>query len=990
MKMKIEDAFYKLNADNKIELYFDGREAYSKLPDEVKKSIKSGFIWGRQRGAWVSRAKSVGVPYQMAGYEIPFQGADELNTFDEMQERKAQRLENKADRFETRAEKRDTTAKSLQSEFNKMRGDWSWLTQPNINSSSGRSFTNQRNKIYDRYDKGMRLSINADKLRDAAEQMRGRASQGELSSEKYLLNRIKEGEKALRRFDNFQETYAEKLKAVDQQPQDWQIWLMARMRDYELEFQKLAYFQHHFDVLQSKKADAGKATFDEVAQRLKGFSKELKDYFKSKYGITLKTVRKQFGTGERTYFFARADQDLPEKFQSRNSGAKHILEGRFHELAALIDLEKKEAPEPYSNWYEKMLFRIQNDIGVGRGDAQAMLQAKDFELQQAWTQGLNAQQTFDKIFQKKETPKDLNTEVAKIFSPGAISPTLELQQQIYQLEADVIRSPLIVNIYALEKKVSALEKMLPLQQDVWTKQAKNTIAGAKLVIDQARKAKAPEPAPTMTIAHMAPEVKGVIKNEFKAWEVTMKALFQRAMDLSDADVNKLFDDNHSLVTQSFAKHEDPIKAVVYLAELLDKKNADLRAKQNIEGRNILQKEADYRTDKANAAGGFDFIHEVGYSGRSIIKTYLPLPETRGLKISGDIDADGYRMYYATDKEFNRLKQDYPNNQYGDKQSYSHRHLNKSPKLKSKIPFSIDEMKAINKGMKAMPGSKKHKEALDDLAKARSNKKDVWKSKEPMFKKGDQVKYKDSDRMSGYNTGVIDAVTSEYQRYYVVSPDAPYGARQKNIHPNKIIKVLRTAFDRTKDKKEAAELEKENEIKDWGKTHDAKSIIALAKASGFTLESWNNRSQTLSFATRENGNVGEETQGKVDLDARKELIGKIRKSFSGIEIEKTDSGTEWVEFEVTFKKQLGKEQAIKFKKGDKVKAVFGKGQKPVEFDFEDIQVLNNGTIVVDWFGQKHLDRSQYEIIEGGKTEPDPERLKILRLKAKALKLKYKYQ
>jgi hypothetical protein len=259
----------------------------------------------------------------------------------------------------------------------------------------------------------------------------------------------------------------------------------------------------------------------------------------------------------------------------------------------------------------------------------------------------------------------------------------------------------------------------------------------------------------MTIAHMAPEVKGVIKNEFKAWEVTMKALFQRAMDLSDADVNKLFDDNHSLVTQSFAKHEDPIKAVVYLAELLDKKNADLRAKQNIEGRNILQKEADYRTDKANAAGGFDFIHEVGYSGRSIIKTYLPLPETRGLKISGDIDADGYRMYYATDKEFNRLKQDYPNNQYGDKQSYSHRHLNKSPKLKSKIPFSIDEMKAINKGMKAMPGSKKHKEALDDLAKARSNKKDVWKSKEPMFKKGDQVKYKDSDRMSGYNTGVIE-------------------------------------------------------------------------------------------------------------------------------------------------------------------------------------------------------------------------------------------
>ena len=416
--MKIEDAFYKLNADNKVELHFDGRNAYSKLPDEVKKDIKQAFIWGRQRGAWVSRAKGVGIPWQMKNYEIPFQGADELNTFDDMQERKLQRLENKADRFETRADKRESVAKSMQAEFNKMRGDWSWLTQPNINSSRGRSFTNSRNKIFDRYDKGMRLSINADKLRDAADEMRGRASQGELESEKYLLNRLKDGEKAVRRFEKFQQSYAEKLKEIDSQPQDWQVWLMARMRDYELEFQKLAYFRHHFDVLQQKKGEKGEATHDDVEKRLKGFSKEVKDHFKQNYGITFTTVSKQFGAGRRSFYFARADKDLPEKFQTRNN-AKNILEGRFSELAALIDLDKKPYFDPnnaahqakmqevqseidltkqamdqitYSQWEQDIINFLADTPGTGYdySSATGLVMANDFKLSQAWAKGLSA------------------------------------------------------------------------------------------------------------------------------------------------------------------------------------------------------------------------------------------------------------------------------------------------------------------------------------------------------------------------------------------------------------------------------------------------------------------------------------------------------------------------------------------------------------------------------------------------------------------------
>ena len=47
---------------------------------------------------------------------------------------------------------------------------------------------------------------------------------------------------------------------------------------------------------------------------------------------------------------------------------------------------------------------------------------------------------------------------------------------------------------------------------------------------------------------------------------------------------------------------------------------------------------------------------------------------------------------------------------------------KKPVAKKKIPFTLDEMKAINKGLKAIPESKKHKEAVADLKKAQSKSK----------------------------------------------------------------------------------------------------------------------------------------------------------------------------------------------------------------------------------------------------------------------------
>ena len=71
LEQGFENAYYILNSDNKIELHLDGKNAYTSLSETAKQNIKRAFIWGRQRGAWVSRSKDGGRPYSMKDYNIP-------------------------------------------------------------------------------------------------------------------------------------------------------------------------------------------------------------------------------------------------------------------------------------------------------------------------------------------------------------------------------------------------------------------------------------------------------------------------------------------------------------------------------------------------------------------------------------------------------------------------------------------------------------------------------------------------------------------------------------------------------------------------------------------------------------------------------------------------------------------------------------------------------------------------------------------------------
>lgn len=219
-----------------------------------------------------------------------------------------------------------------------------------------------------------------------------------------------------------------------------------------------------------------------------------------------------------------------------------------------------------------------------------------------------------------------------------------------------------------------------------------------------------QPEQMMKVVHATDAIKQVASVEYKEWLMAVQSIFQRSLSLTDQQVKDLFDEQHALITKAFAKQPDPIKASLLLADMLDKKKQE---ETQEETRNILQQESDMRDKHAASKGGFDFIHEVGYSGKSVIKTYLPLPESRGLKLNGEPDEDGYRMYWATDKALQQLQKDYPNNQYGMGQEYGLKHLNKAPKLK-KLGWTAAEMKAINKSMKAVPGSKKQEDAKKEL------------------------------------------------------------------------------------------------------------------------------------------------------------------------------------------------------------------------------------------------------------------------------------
>ena len=334
----LEGSYYLLNSDNKIELHLNGKESYSSLSDTVRQDIKRAFVWGRQRGAWVSRSKDSGIPYSMRGYSIPFNGEQERKSYEESRELRIERAENKAERYEGYAESREREGQNLQSEFNRLRKDWSWLTQPNVNTSGGRAFKNSREKTLLRYEKGFESYKIANQHKEKAEQLKRVASESELKNESYLINRVKEGEKNARKFEKLLTLYSDRLDTIDTQPDEWKIFLKARINFYTTSFEKLAFFYEALKELTIAKKEAGLISAEDVQENISGgVKKQVKEYFKQKYGIDLIKFSKAYGVGVGTTYYIRTGQALPVEY---HSGWASENSGQVRLAKLLIDIEK--------------------------------------------------------------------------------------------------------------------------------------------------------------------------------------------------------------------------------------------------------------------------------------------------------------------------------------------------------------------------------------------------------------------------------------------------------------------------------------------------------------------------------------------------------------------------------------------------------------------------------------------------------------------------
>jgi hypothetical protein len=202
----------------KIELRFE-KSQYDALCDDDKRLLKGAFLWSNSRKCWVSRMKEPNLwRARKVAENLGFTGErreGERLTYAEQLERQAERAEERANRYDGYAANASKRGEHLQSSFNKHRGDISFLTQPNINSSSGRAFTNYRNRLYERYNKGFEEYRKSDYFKGRAQTARGTASQAQFNDPAYLDRRIKECKKEIREREKNIVYYEGILSAVE-------------------------------------------------------------------------------------------------------------------------------------------------------------------------------------------------------------------------------------------------------------------------------------------------------------------------------------------------------------------------------------------------------------------------------------------------------------------------------------------------------------------------------------------------------------------------------------------------------------------------------------------------------------------------------------------------------------------------------------------------------------------------------------------------------
>ena len=107
-----------------------------------------------------------------------------IETIEQLRARAQEVADEKADRLLERAAKKRQKAEELEEPINSKHGDIAFFTQPNINSSAGRAFTRQRERMYDKLHKGFELENEAEELERRAESLRNVQIQGDAKRRK--------------------------------------------------------------------------------------------------------------------------------------------------------------------------------------------------------------------------------------------------------------------------------------------------------------------------------------------------------------------------------------------------------------------------------------------------------------------------------------------------------------------------------------------------------------------------------------------------------------------------------------------------------------------------------------------------------------------------------------------------------------------------------------------------------------------------------------
>lgn len=215
-----ENYYIRNKETGKIELHFD-KETYMSLPDSDKQKIKSNFLFGRKTGAWISRCK---FPNLYRAEEVAKalglenRGVEgETLTFAEKQERKAERAEARADRYDGYSDNAEKRGEALQRPIEDCHGDIAFFTQPNINTSSGRAFTRQREKMWDAWERGFEEFKKSAYFADRASAARETAKTAKQPESKaFCERRIAEAEKTIRAQRKCLEVYEGYLKQIEE------------------------------------------------------------------------------------------------------------------------------------------------------------------------------------------------------------------------------------------------------------------------------------------------------------------------------------------------------------------------------------------------------------------------------------------------------------------------------------------------------------------------------------------------------------------------------------------------------------------------------------------------------------------------------------------------------------------------------------------------------------------------------------------------------